>query len=113
MTEWMLRRQGGRAVGPVPTRALIRGIQLGKVPRDTEAREVAGGTWMPLASYDEFYDAMGLDDDATRVVETPWFARRTASAEPNSRTGSQPLPTRSWHGSWSIACGITTSDSAW
>jgi len=80
MTEWMLRRQGGRAVGPVPTRALVRGIRQGKVPRDTQAREVAGGTWMPLASYDEFYDALGLDEDATRVVQTPWFVGQAADA---------------------------------
>ena len=80
MTEWMLRRQGGRAVGPVPTRALVRGIKQGKVPRDTEAREVAGGTWMPLSMYDEFYDALGLDEDATRVVQTPWFVGQTADA---------------------------------
>jgi hypothetical protein len=67
-------------VGPVPTRALVRGVLRGKVPPDTEAREVAGGTWMPLAAYDEFYEALGLDDAETRVVETPWFLSQEASA---------------------------------
>jgi hypothetical protein len=82
MTEWMLRRQGGRAVGPVPTRALVRGIKLGKVPPDTEAREVGGEAWLPLASYDDFYEALGLDDAETRVVETPWFMGDAARRSP-------------------------------
>ncbi len=96
MTEWMLRRQGGRAVGPVPTRALVRGIKLGKVPRDTEAREVAGGAWLPLASYDEFYEALGLDEDATRVVQTPWFAGQDADVDDLSDADEDAVATRVW-----------------
>jgi hypothetical protein len=87
MTEWMLRRKDGHAVGPVPTRALVRGIKTGKVPPDTEAREVGGDAWLPLASYDDFYEALGLDDAETRLVETPWFMREA----PGSAAGAQDL----------------------
>jgi hypothetical protein len=34
---------------------------------------------MPLAAYDEFYEAMGLDEAETRLVETPWFLGDGAS----------------------------------
>jgi len=134
MTEWLLRRKRGRALGPVPTRALVRGIMQGKVPPDTEAREVAGGEWMPLAAYDEFYEALGLGDDATRVVQTPWFlsgedagagdslrdadedeeATRVMDALADLGSGSGPLPVGSMPPAPRPAAGIPAArPSAW
>jgi hypothetical protein len=69
MTDWKVRIPGRHAIGPVSTELLVRGIKAGRVPLDAEVCEVDGTAWQPLGGVDEFFEAMGLDDAETRLVD--------------------------------------------
>lgn len=71
MTQWKLRRRG-RTVGPIPTSELLRALQLGKVPIDSEAQRVGEDGWAPLAEFAEFAEEIARDTP-THIMSSPWF----------------------------------------
>jgi len=73
MKSYLVRAKAGKPIGPLPANLILRGVELRRVPFDAEVREEGTAEWVPLASVDEFYDAMGLDDEQTGQNERPAF----------------------------------------
>ncbi len=74
MTSYEVRVKGRKkVVGPLPIDLIVRGLELKRVPFDAEVREAGTKDWVPLSSIDEFYEAMGLDDEQTQVHQRPRF----------------------------------------
>jgi hypothetical protein len=90
MTDWKVRIPGRQAVGPVSTELLIRDIRAGRIPPDIEVVEVGSDAWTPLASVDEFYDALGLGDLRTAV----WEPLRCSSSPPPGHEEDDQAQTR-------------------
>ena len=86
MTQWKLRRRG-RMVGPLPTSELLRALQLGKVPIDSEAQRVGDDDWAPLAEFHEFAEEIARDTP-THIMSSPWFLQSGAPRERDDVPGS-------------------------
>jgi serine/threonine-protein kinase len=51
---WLLRNDHCDRLGPVSTELLLRGIETGRVPADTEACLEGDGRWQPIGAIDAF-----------------------------------------------------------
>jgi hypothetical protein len=101
--QWFIRR-GSTVVGPVSMRLLLRGVQAGKIPRDSEARRADESSWrnlidvvvaVALAFLEQPEDAEHLDltdEEKTLITESP-FVHVKAPA-PVARAGPPPVPRR-------------------
>ncbi len=80
MTSYEVRVRNRKPIGPLPADLIVRGLELRRVPFDAQVREEGTTEWVPLASVDEFYEAMGLDDAKTRLNQPPVFDTTDESA---------------------------------
>ncbi len=88
MTQWRLRRRG-RTVGPIPTSELLRALQLGKVPIDSEAQKVGEDDWAPLAEFPEFAEEVARDTP-THIMSAPWFLEPAVRSDKSSPPRPDP-----------------------
>ncbi len=88
MTQWKLRRRG-RTVGPLPTSELLRALQLGRVPLDSEAQRVGDDGWAPLASFPEFAEEIARDTP-THIMSSPWFLDSSSQRDRAQFSDSDP-----------------------
>ncbi len=101
--QWLIRR-GTTVVGPVSMRLLLRGVQAGKIPRDSEARRVDESSWrnlidvvvaVALALLEQPEDAELLDltdEEKTLITESPLV--HVEVPPPVARAGTPPVPPR-------------------
>jgi hypothetical protein len=103
--QWFIRR-GTTVVGPVSMLLLLRGIQAGKIPQDSEARRADEAGWrnlvdvvvaVALALLEQPEDAELLDDltdeEKTLITESPFV--HVEPPAPVAPAGTPPVRPRS------------------